>query len=193
MKYNATLLILVFLFCGCLRKENKKNVLKIKLIIKKLDTFNLKRDVFDFSSKMNEMDTLFLYANLSVCTSWWVEKNMFVKKNGEISLLTNINNDVLCQGDESVTIESEYCYSPTDSLNFEDLFKHMSAKEEDDKDRNSTFLLVCKKDTMRYYSYDLVDKMQNVDFYIRIKRRLFPGHEAYKSIKPPPRNKRLGD
>jgi len=55
--------------------------------------FHLRRDLFDFSRKMTESDTLIILAELSVCTSQGRETNILTKKGDDAFIRTYAEGD----------------------------------------------------------------------------------------------------
>lgn len=60
----------------------------IVLSCKRESKFNLEKDLFQFSEKMENADTIEITANLSACLSSGFEKYMFVKENDSLFLET---------------------------------------------------------------------------------------------------------
>ena len=147
--------------------------------------FDLQTDLLDFSTKMTDLDTLTIFANLSACLSWQEEINKLTKKDGQVFISGSIVGDYIDDQDKELE-QVKYNYLPTDTLNFETLFRYMQDKGTEDRQINSqVFTVVYNQDTVKYFSDGLTDPLHNIDYYIQIKRRLYPEAEVYKPVLVP--------
>jgi aminoglycoside N3'-acetyltransferase len=143
--------------------------------------FDLKKDLYDFSTRMNESDTLIIRANLSLCISQRHEKNIIFKKNKKLFITTIIDKDYLEPKDRELgTVK--YQYIKTDSLNFEDLFQFLENKGATKKSElnSPTFTVVYKKDSIEFYSDKMKDFIEDTKYYREIQIRRYPESKVYQ-------------
>ena len=143
--------------------------------------FDLKKDLYDFSTRMNESDTLIIRANLSLCISQRHEKNIIFKKNKELFITTIIDETYLDEKDRELgTIK--YQYIKTDSLNFENLFHFLENKRATKSSgfNRPTFTVVYKQDSIEFYSDKMKDFIEDTKYYREIQIRRYPEAKAYQ-------------
>jgi hypothetical protein len=175
MRY-LTFLIIGFIFCfGCSRTvEKKNNATK--------SSFDLKKDIYNLSERMEEGDTIILNANLGVCTSYCNEHNLLWKENGIIYIMSKIkeidpNNDSISLG------KTEYRFEKFDSLNFENLFSLLKDKTiKPDNSTSYTFQTIYKRDTLEFYPGNLVRILEKTYYYNCIKGRIYPNEKFFKPV-----------
>ena len=133
---------------------------------------------------MRQSDTLIIIADLSVCTSWDLERNIITKKDSIIYIETYAEGEFINQGDQELG-RKVYEHSQLDTLNLEDLFLHMQTTGQTSRPfSHADFTIICKQDTLRYYSVGLVNTLKDLNYYLRIKKRLFPDAPLYESFQP---------
>ncbi|MGM0641727.1 MAG: hypothetical protein ACQESN_09935 [Thermotogota bacterium] len=156
------------------------------------DRFRLDSDLFEFSSKLNEGDTLFVYSNLSVCKSIHHERDIFTKKDSQVFIQTQAKGVFLDEEWEEQLPKREYNYSKQDSLNFEDLFRTARQNRTKKTDINAlTFRIIFKNDTIDIYSDGLSEQIPNSEYFLKIKRKIYPTTKIYEpneipDLPPPP-------
>lgn len=172
----------IILFSCCLNQDNQKK-------------FNLNRDLLEFSSRINEGDTLHIYSNLSICRSLHLEHDIFTKENQQTYITTFISkNRYGMENYKEKLPKIKYHINNTDSLNYEHLLKNLTHKKATSKNSNTHFLrIIYKKDTIDFYSKGLGEQIPNSDYLLQIKGKLYPKIKVYqkeKAIKiiPPPVN-----
>ncbi|WP_346854868.1 hypothetical protein [uncultured Draconibacterium sp.] len=174
MKMTVAYIILIISIFGCI---NNKKIEETK--------FDLNKEILDFSAKIVNGDTLIILADLSACTSWWIEKNTLIKNEDIITISTHAQGEFV---DQTKLDKVEYNCTENDSLNFENLFQFMTNKGTNDRGTNSNVITVIyKQDTIRYFSDGLNDHLKNIGYYILIKRRIFPDVEMYQPVETPPK------
>lgn len=144
--------------------------------------FDLQNDVYDFSSKMENDDTLFIDIDLTVCLSDGnSERLTFIRKDDKIYLSSSIDDR---DSDEKYKLKQvEYKFNKNDSLNFENLL--LSAKKNSViRDENLYFIKVSyKKQAVCYSSKGLYVKIMGGHHFGLIMRRLYPDEKRYQPIK----------
>ncbi len=176
-------LLICLLFCSFILFKDNKTPSK----------FNLIKDIFEFSDKMENHDTLIIDANLSVCESEIFEKNVLIKENNKILIKTYRFEQNYQPEDDTLIFETTlYSYSNNDSLNFENLFEYMSKTERENKDINNIiFTISFKSDTIQYFSNGINDIIESTMYYNLIKRRIYPNIKVYLPIVKPEKSKDL--
>ncbi len=160
--------VLIFLSIGC-KDEPTTKINNSK--------FNLHSDFLEFSKKMENQDTITILADLSACMSQCHYTINIYKNNNQIYVKAN-----------SVTINLEeqrrqfepiqYVYSSEDSLNFENLFSYLIRKGTKDRRINSNILkLIYKNEMINFYSDGLSDHLENIRYFDKIIRKLYPKAE----------------
>lgn len=172
-------ILLVILF-GCGTESEKEVTEAIEV-----SNFNLESDYLNFKEKMEDGDTLRVFADLSICTSWHVEENLFVKHNGKVYLQSENEGEFVDSLEMSLP-QVEYAKCISDTLAFEAFFKYLGEERKfGDEEHHGQITISYKGDTIRYRSHDLIDAMRTVDYYIQIKRCLFPEVELYQPVEVP--------
>ncbi|MCF6350976.1 MAG: hypothetical protein L3J23_08120 [Flavobacteriaceae bacterium] len=90
MKNLLKIIVILVFLVGC--KNQTKNGTK-----QPKSNFNLKQNYAEFQTRLNENDTLIIYANVGVCTSQLFEKITIIKKGKNLKIIPefkegNINN-----------------------------------------------------------------------------------------------------
>jgi len=68
-----------------------------------------------------------------------------------------------------------------DTLNFEDLFRSMQKRMVTIGEYEiPLFRIICRKGTVDYYSDDLIHRLHCLDYYRKIKERIYPDAEIYQ-------------
>lgn len=177
---NLTLIILGFaLFIGCSEKrERKVNGL--------ISSFDLEKDIYNFSEKMNNGDTLILKARLGVCTSNCHEHNLIYKINDKI-YIQSVIEDIDYGEDKSKILErTPYEYKRNDSLNFENLFSKQKNNRIKPKDNGDyTFVVINKTDTIVYRGENLIVTLGLIKHYSLIKERIYPNEKIFQPVRVP--------
>lgn len=137
--------------------------------------FDLKRDVFNFTSKLSEGDTLEFIADLSSGTSWHTERNIIYKLGGQI-MLRSWNEGEFVTNQDAELLPVVYSLQ-TDTLNFEDLFIRLHQRSSLGNRRR--FTLIYDDDTIHYSSSGLGESLRMIAYYSQIKHRLYPESELY--------------
>jgi hypothetical protein len=146
-------------------------------------TFNLIEDCLNFSTKMNEGDTLFMYADLSLCMSSWIESSYLYKKGGKIYLAGKIIAHSHLKKPLELS-EIEYTLQQNDSLCFEKLFQSLDT-ENLQKNTTPIITISYKQDTMKLYGTDLTNHSERIYFYGKIKQKLYPNEKFYQPTAVP--------
>jgi len=170
----------VMLSIGCKQNDAINDAKNSEVIT----SFNLQKDLFDFSDKLAAGDTLTLFADLSICDSWHTEKNIFYKASDKV-LTKSWNDGEFVNEDEMELREVHYQYNPNDSLNFETLLKAFELSVKNAENQNSPRIkAIHLNDTIVLHSNDYLHSMRIADYYNKIKSRLYPDLSIYKPVEP---------
>ncbi len=151
---------------------------------KETPSFVLERDLYDFSNKLDNNDTMILLVDASVCA--WVEIDSLVitKSNDKIS----IQPTIWYWSDEKEILKLDKVQYSTsnDSLNLENLFKYLHKKGIQDEHNNPiVFTLFHKDDTLHFYSANLGDHLENLSYFQRIMGKLYPDAKHFEPERAP--------
>lgn len=171
MKKLQTILILIIAL-ACSNDNQKVNI---------ESSFNLKRDIYNLSQKLNNGDTIFFEAALGACVSTCREINTLFKRNDSILIQSRIV-DIYPNDETKELKKAHYIYSSKDTLNFENLFSSMKedVRDRDSIDGQTIFEVRFQYDTLDFYPKNLVSVLRKIYFYSKIKERLYPEEEIYK-------------
>ena len=178
---NVVLLIIGFaLILGCSEKNAKK-------INESISSFDLKKDIYNFSEKMENGDTLILNAELSVCTSESHDSNLIFKLNDSVFIQSLIEE--MSPRKLTITLKkTQYKFLNNDTLNFENLFTSLKDNRTQPKyHKHYTFEIIHKMDTVKFYSENLIKILKHLEYYYRIKERIYPNETYFKPVKVPER------
>jgi len=178
MKYSICILLIMLIATGCSHK-------KVTPIKESLSTFILDKDIYDFSNKLNNGDTIFFNAMLGVCVSDCIEKNTIYKLDNKVYIKSTIC-DIYPTGD-SMNLESvPYLYNESDSLNFEKLLYSLNENRIKPNDYSRfIYQIIFNQDTIEFYPTNLIMSLRKIQYYSKIKERLYPSEEFFKPKKVP--------
>jgi hypothetical protein len=171
---NVTLFIIGFvLILGCSRSEKRKYT-------ESKSSFDLRKDIYNFSEKMENGDTIILNAKIGVCLSYCNEHNSLWKEKGKIFIQSEIK-DIYPNNDSLKLGRTEYTFDKNDSLNFENLFISLKDKSiKPNEGKEYTFQIIYKYDTIEFFPGNLVLILQNISYYNGIKGKIYPDENFFK-------------
>lgn len=171
MKIPLFCLLPVFIFFGCSQKPDNK---------RQLSTFSLERDIYRFSEKMNNGDTLYLTASIGACFDYTIEYNTIFKKNDSVFIQSRLEN--LPSPNTKKTLPKKlYVYHQGDSLNFENLFYSLRKDvTKAKKNEHNTFQVIFNGDTIEFVCKNLMVHLRKTDYYKRINARIYPSETTFK-------------
>lgn len=147
--------------------------------------FDLRNDLFTFSRDLEAFDTLQIVADLSVCTTWGHELNILTKDENEVFIKSFAEGEFLDKEEQEMA-KVEYSVPESDTLSFESFFEYLRANDpKERKDSYALFSIICKNDTINFYSEGLIDRLQKIDYYRQIKRRIYPDIPMYQPVVVP--------
>ncbi|MCB0539282.1 MAG: hypothetical protein KDE33_17330 [Bacteroidetes bacterium] len=141
---------------------------------------DLAADLFRFSSRMTESDTLEVFVNTTSCEAFGYENNIITKHQDQVYIKTYVSWPWLEQGEIELD-QVIYLYDPDDSLNLEDFFLYLDSIGSPKERNNWCFVQVSYgQDSICYYSEDLSDIHLKMNYYRQIKMRLYPEEKIYQ-------------
>ncbi|GAT62145.1 hypothetical protein [Paludibacter jiangxiensis] len=162
------ILFVMFIFFGCSQKPNNK---------RQLSTFSLERDIYRFSEKMNNGDTLYLTASIGACFDYTIEYNTIFKKNDSVFIQSRLENLPLANTTKTLP-QKLYTYNQRDTLNFENLFYSLRNNiTRPKKNEHNTFQVIFNKDTIEFVCKNLMVHLIKTDYYKRINMRIYSHEE----------------
>ena len=148
MKSKITIIFLIMILVSC------KNETEQKSVVAKTD-FNIKTDLTDFKNKMNELDTIKIWFDHSVCTYQGVERIEITKKS------------------DSIKIRTELVYEKkipkTDSIwKIEEFFKRNIEKQKSEEKDYGTLQIAHNGIKVHYFTNGLVDLNRFMADYLKL-------------------------
>lgn len=178
MKKITITLIVFTLFFGCSRSRER-------IINKTRHGFDLKTDIYNFSNKLENGDTIILNAKLGVCMSYCNEHNLIFKENNRI-FIKSIIRDIYPNNDSLILGKAEYKFEVSDSLNFENLFNSLRNNTiRPYKSTSYTYQVIYKTDSLEFYPGNLINVLMKIRYYNKIKERIYPDLKKFKPVKVP--------
>ncbi len=161
-------IILIFSLLSC-KKEHK---------------FDLDKDLYQFSEKMENGDTVKIKTNLSVCTYFALEEYTFTKQNDTLFVEKYSSED----SDRQQTLaKMMYKIKAHDPSSFENYFKYL--KKTDTVDKNNDWALVSityKNQRKRFYTNGLRDHFEKIDSLIPVRKKIYPNDTFLQMLEPVP-------
>lgn len=140
----------------------EKIILLFALLIvfscKRESKFDLEKDLYQFSEKMENGDTLEVYVNLSACMFAASERYNFVKENDTLYLETH--SEISSFEKQQQTLPKIiYPFKPKNSLSFENYFKYLKNENRAKREYGSSLVTVYypNKNQRQYFSDDGLD------------------------------------
>jgi hypothetical protein len=176
----------------------KKTILLLALSIlfscNRESKFDVEKDLYQFSEKMENGDTLEVYVNLSACMFAASERYNFLKENDTLYLETH--SEISSFEKQQQTLPRIiYHFKPNNSLSFENYFKYLKNKNRAKRECDSSLLTVYypNKNQRQYFNDDgLGDKFTKLDKLSLIRKRLYPNDKFFETpepLPPPPSRK----
>ncbi|WP_160138865.1 hypothetical protein [Chryseobacterium sp. c4a] len=156
------------------------------LSCKKEHKFDLDKDLYQFSEKMENGDTVTINTNLSACTFFAFETYTFIKQNDTLFLEKYSQIDT--GGKKTQTLPKIiYKIKARDPLSFENYLKYLN--KENRIEQNTNFPLVSvnyKNQKHNFYDDGLRDRFIKLDSLLRVKENIYPKDTFFHQEAPPP-------
>ena len=150
--------------------------------------FDLEKDLYQFSEKMENGDTVEVNINYSACMYSAYEVFTFIKQNdttffqshSEINSFESIKQDLQ---------KRVYKFQDLSELSFENYFKYLEKENKPKTDTNSPLVIVYYKNRAQskaFYDDGLEDKFKKLDRFALVRKKIYPTDTFFKSPEPPP-------
>lgn len=150
--------------------------------------FNLEKDLYQFSEKMENGDTLEVDINHSACMFAAFETYLFLKQNDTLFLETH--SEISSFEKQQQTLPKiVYPFKPNDSLSFESYFKYLKKENKANRKYSPSLVTVYypNKNQTQYFNDDgLDDKFKKLDKLFLIREKLYPNDKFFEVPEPPP-------
>lgn len=160
-------LILTFTLCSC-QYENK---------------FDLNKDLYQFSEKMENGDTLKIKTDLSQCTFLAFEEYTFIKQNDSLYVEKYSEEG---SGRKQTLPQILYKIEADDPLSFENYFKYLKKSDTIKEKSNWPYVSITyKKQQKFFYKTDLRDSFEKMDSLQPVRKNIYP-KDTFLHMDPPP-------
>lgn len=150
--------------------------------------FDLEKDLYQFSEKMENGDTLEVNVDYSACMYAAYERYNFVKENDTLYLETH--SEISSFEKQQQTLPRiMYPFKPKNSLSFENYFKYLKDENRAKRKYGSSLVTAYypNKNQTQYFNDDgLDDKFKKLDKFSLIRKKLYPNYKFFETPEPPP-------
>jgi hypothetical protein len=151
-------------------------------------SFNLVRDIGNFSELMTELDTIVVKGDYSICGGEYFETDIITKKNDSVYIQVLIDDDIKGK------MNYEKRLYQSDTLNFETIYSKLQKRNILNHRATLRFEIVHnRKDTLKLFSYGLMDILKISINLAAIKDQIYFDKNYYKPPKNPSPPKGLSD
>lgn len=168
--------------CSTMKKLSFIILIFSLLSCKKEHRFDLDKDLYQFSEKMENGDTVKIKTNLSACTYFALEEYTFTKQNDTLFVEKYSSEG----SDRQQTLpKMMYKIKAHDPSSFENYFKYL--KKTDTVDKNDDRALVSityKNQRKRFYTSDLRDLFEKIDSLAPVRKKIYP-NDTFLQIEEP--------
>jgi len=150
--------------------------------------FDLEKDLYQFSEKMKNGDTLEVNINHSACMFAAFERYNFIKEN-DILYLETYSEISSFEKQQQTLPKIIYLFKPNDSLSFENYFKYLKNENRAKREYSSSLVTVYypNKNQRQYFNDDgLDDKFKKLNKLLLIRKKLYPNDKFFEFPEPPP-------
>ena len=151
--------------------------------------FDLEKDLYQFSEKMENGDTLEVGINYSACMFAAFETYTFFKQNDTLFLETH--SEISSFEKQQQTLPRiVYPFKPNNFFSFENYFKYLKEENRAKRKYSSSSLVTVyhpNKNQIQYFNDDgLYDKFKKLDKLSLIRKKLYPYDKFFETPEPPP-------
>lgn len=155
------------------------------LSCKKEHKFDLDKDLYQFSEKMENGDTVKIKTNFLACTYFAFEEYTFTKQND--TLFVEKYSKESPSDRQQKLAKMMYKIKAHDPLSFENYFKYL--KKTDTVDKNDDWALVSvtyKNQRKRFYASNLRDQFEKIDTLKPVRKKIYPNDTFLQMEEPVP-------
>lgn len=150
--------------------------------------FDLEKDLYQFSDKMENGDTIEVSVNHSACLFLSHELYTFIKQKDTVFLQTYSEISSFEKREQTLP-KIVYHVSNKNQLSFENYFKYLSKENKPKTETNSAIVSIHYKNKAQaksFYSDDLRDNFEKLDRFGLLRKKIYPNDTFFKSPEPPP-------
>lgn len=150
--------------------------------------FDLNKDMYQFSERMENGDTIEVNINYSACMYSAYEVFTFTKQNDTTFLQTHSEINSFENRKQNLPKKN---YKPRISggLSFENYFEYLNKENRPKTDVNSPLVIAYYKNkaqTKAFYDNGLEDKLKKLDRFAVIRNKIYPDDTFFREPEPPP-------
>lgn len=150
--------------------------------------FDMKKDLYQFSEKMENGDTIVVNIDYSACMYSAHEVFTFTKQNNTTYLQTH--SEINSFGNRKQDLpKTVYNIRSSDQLSFENYFKYLKRRNKPKKETGSPLVTVSLKNrpySEAFYDDSLEDKFEKLEQFSLVRKNIYPLDRFFKSPEPPP-------
>lgn len=161
---------------------NKKDKISNEIVSEiSKSSFNLKRDLLEFRTKMNESDTVKIWFYHSVCTFQGYERIKISKKSDSIIISSEFKDETFDDITEWKLMYVKSIHINDTNWKFEDFIKRNLNRMKKNESENDRIVLqiINKDDKIEFYTNGLVDYNRFLKDYINTMRELLPNEKYF--------------
>ncbi len=178
----------MMLKCKIVKKAFILLALSILFSCKNESKFDLEKDLYEFSEKMENGDTLEVNVDHSACMFAAYDRYNFVKENDTLYLETH--SEISSFEKQQQTLPRIiYPFKRNNSLSFENYFKYLKNENRANRKYGSPLVTVYypNKNQRQYFNDDgLDDKFKKLDKLLSIREKIYPNDKFFEFPEPPP-------
>ncbi|KAA0126712.1 hypothetical protein FY557_16180 [Chryseobacterium sp. SN22] len=151
-------------------------------------SFDLERDLYQFSDKMENGDTLEVKVNHSACLFLSHELYTFVKHKDTVFLQTYSEISSFEKREQTLP-KIVYNIRNKNRPSFENYFKYLSKEDKPKTETNSPLVVIYYKNKAQsksFYDDGLEDKFEKLDRFGLLRQKIYHEDTFFKSPEPPP-------
>lgn len=145
--------------------------------------FDLDKDLYQFSEKMENGDTLKIKTDLSQCTFFAFEEYTFIKQNDSLYVEKHSEEG---SGRKQTLPQIPYNIKADDPLSFENYFRYLKKSDTIEEEDNWPYVSITyKKQRKFFYKTDLRDSFEKMDSLQPVRKNIYP-KDTFLHPDPPP-------
>ncbi|NIF07030.1 hypothetical protein F3J23_16450 [Chryseobacterium sp. Tr-659] len=148
--------------------------------------FDLNKDLYQFSEKMENGDTVKIMTDLSACMFFAFETYIFTKQNDTL-FLEKYSEMSSYKKRTQLLPKKIYKVKASNPLSFENYLKFLNKENKPHEKGDFPLLTVTyKKQNRKFYDDGLQDKFMKHDRLFIVKENIYPKDSFFKQDAPPP-------
>ncbi|WP_426276054.1 hypothetical protein ACN9MN_14575 [Chryseobacterium sp. S-02] len=150
--------------------------------------FDIEKDLYRFSEKMEEGDTIVININYSACMYSAHEIFTFTKQKDITYIQTHSEINSFEHKEQNLP-KIIYKIRPSAPLSFESYFKYLKRRNRPKKETRSPLVTISLKNrpySEAFYDDGLEDKFEKLDQFSLVRKNIYPVDRFFKSPEGPP-------